>query len=109
MQGFKGFDKHLKCRDFQYEVGGEYSIDGDLEICERGFHFCDNPFDVFDYYPPMIGARYCIVEAIGTVIKSDDGDKCVTDKIKIVQEITLSELYRDGFNLLKAHSQTSGN
>ena len=114
MKGYKGFNKDLTCRDFKFEVGKTYEIDGELEICGNGFHFCENPFDVFNYYPPGVGTRYCIVEALGET--TTDGDKSATSKIKIVKEIDIKYLYDDAFALLdaigtsryKAHSQTSG-
>ena len=49
MKGFKGFNKDLKCRGFQYEVGKSYEEE-EAKICNRGFHFCENPHDVFNYY-----------------------------------------------------------
>ena len=52
MKGYKGFDKDLKCRDLQYEVGKETAVDGDIELCKRGIHFCENPHDIFSYYAP---------------------------------------------------------
>lgn len=58
--GFKGFDKDLKCRSFQYEIGKYYEQEGEVKCCEIGFHFCENPFDVFRYYSPS-DSRYCEV------------------------------------------------
>lgn len=49
MKGYKGFDKDLKCRDFQYEIGKTYETD-EAKLCEKGFHFCEAPFDVLNYY-----------------------------------------------------------
>lgn len=51
IKGYKGFNPDMTCRDFQYEVGKEYET-GEAKICEAGFHFCENPFDVWSYYPP---------------------------------------------------------
>lgn len=64
MKGYKGFDKDLKCSDFQYEVGKDYTTEGKIEACKNGFHFCENPMDVLGYYPPS-DSRYCIVESSG--------------------------------------------
>ena len=48
IKGYKGFDKDLRCREFQYEIGKEYSEDEAI-CCIKGFHFCENPMDVFEY------------------------------------------------------------
>lgn len=60
MKAYKGFNEELKCRDFQYEVGKEYE-ESKAELCGCGFHACQNPLDVFNYYPPAT-SRYCEVE-----------------------------------------------
>lgn len=75
MKAYKGFNKNLKCRDFQYEVGNTYEQEGGVEICEKGFHAIDgneSPLNVFDYYPPSSNGernRYCEVELEGNVKK----------------------------------------
>ena len=90
MIGYKGFDKDLKCKDFQYRVGETYKFDGEIEICERGFHFCDIPTAVFEFYVPA-DSRFALVEATGSI--ANDGEhKFCTDKIKIVTELTLAEM-----------------
>lgn len=66
IKGFKGFDKDLKCRGFQYEVGKEYEQKGKIVCCDNGFHFCEDPFDALDYYHPT-NSRYCEVEGEGEI------------------------------------------
>ena len=85
MKLFKGFDKNLKCRDFQYEIGGEYEEER-AELCEAGFHACKNPIDVFGYYPPS-DSRYCEVELDGLNSKTSEDSKRVGRRIKIGAEI----------------------
>lgn len=60
MKMYKGFDKDLKCRDFQYEIGKAYE-EPTSELCEKGFHACEYPLDVFKYYAPGKMSRYCEV------------------------------------------------
>lgn len=62
VKGYKGFDKNLKCRDFQYEIGKEYETER-AELCKEGFHFCENPHDVLSYYSAGEGNRFAVVEA----------------------------------------------
>lgn len=56
--GYKGFDKDLKCRDTQYEPNKEYQVSGEPELCAKGFHFCENPLDVLNFYPLKDGNRF---------------------------------------------------
>lgn len=91
--GYKGFDRDWKCRDFQYEVGKTYEIEGEPKLCERGFHFCTSPLAVFDYYAPT--NRFAIVEADENDVIYDPGAnsyKAVARRITIVKEITLDEI-----------------
>ena len=85
MKLYKGFDKNLKCRGFQYEIGKEYEEDS-AELCSSGFHACENPLDVFGYYPPA-DSRYCEVE-LEDVSEEVSGDsKRCGKRIKIGAEI----------------------
>lgn len=99
MKGYKAFRKDWTCRDFQYEIGKTYELpEGqELEICHRGFHFCENPIEVFGYYDNDADTRIAEVEALGDI--QQEGTKYCTNKIKIVKEFTreqLQELIFDG-------------
>lgn len=90
MRGYKAFNCDLTCRGFQYEIGETYTLDDpdSLEICKSGFHFCPNIASCYKYYDAKDTTRICEVEALGEIQESDEGDKMVTDKIKIIREIT---------------------
>ena len=93
MKGYKGFDKDLKCRDLQYEVGKEAAVDGDIELCKRGIHFCENPHDIFSYYAPGKNNRFAIVEAEGVSDeRNDDDSKRVCKRLTVKAEISVFEI-----------------
>ena len=98
-KAYKGFDKNLKCRGFQYEVGKEYKTNKKVVCCENGFHACTNPFDVLNYYNDFIDNRFCVVEQDGEL--QNNGDKTASSKIKIVAEIGISGLFKAGIEWLK--------
>ena len=99
IRGFKGFDKYLKCRGFQYEIGKDYEQEGEVKCCERGFHFCENPFDAFRYYSPS-DSRYCEVEGYGNADKANDDSKVATSNIHISAEIGLNGLIKAGVKFI---------
>ena len=99
MKGYKGFDKDLKCRDFQYEVGKDYTTEGKIEACKNGFHFCENPMDVLGYYPPS-DSRYCIIESSGQEDRDGGDSKVATSKIHISAEIGLKGLIEAGVKFI---------
>ena len=92
MFGYKGFNKGMTCRGFQYEVGQTYETKGESELCKSGFHFCPKMADVFDYYDRN-DCRFTEVEALGQVIKGNN--KCVTDRLRIVRELTREEVFKE--------------
>ena len=95
---YKGFNGDLSCRDFMYEVGKEYHLDNDndINVCCNGFHACQNPLDVFVYYPMSSYTRYAMVMLWGDVDFANDGKKiCATD-IMIVKEIGIDEMVTVG-------------
>ena len=90
---YKGFNSKLQCRGFQYEIGKEYELSkGEKpEACSSGFHACPNPADLFGFYAPNDGNRYCEVELSGYVDDSES-DKLAASKIKIIREVSLNEI-----------------
>ena len=97
MKCYKGFDKDLKCRGFQYEIGKEYEENA-ADICHKGFHACENPMDVFGYYNPA-DSRYCEVD-LDTNEQTEEDSKRVGKKIKIETEIGLSGLIQAGVKFI---------
>lgn len=71
---YKGFDKNMQCRGFQYEVGKEYEMDGEIKCCNRGFHACKSPMEVWDYYD-ILNSRYAEVEQSAKIGSSGDSAK----------------------------------
>jgi hypothetical protein len=86
---YKGFDKNFKCRGFQYEVGKTYIHEGEITLCKAGFHYCEDPLDIFKHYSPQWGARYCLVTPGGTIKHDLVNNKSVASKITIEQEVSL--------------------
>ena len=83
---YKGFDKDLKCRGFQYEIGNEYE-EKKASACNCGFHACEMPIEVLGYYEPGKQSRYCEVEQSGDLSRHSDDSKVASTKIKIGAEI----------------------
>ena len=108
-KSYKGFDKDLKCRDFQYEIGKEYEMDGPIKACERGFHACEAPLDVFSYYPPST-SRFCEVKQGGELSRDDVDTKVASSKIKIGAEIGIPGLVKAQIEWIKkqTHEEKGG-
>ena len=97
---YKGFDKDFKCRDFQYEVGKTYEMDGNIKCCGRGFHACESPMEVFDHYD-MLSSRFAEVEQSGKIDKKDGSTKTCSSRIKIKAELKLADIINLGVEWLK--------
>mgnify|MGYP006928848939 CR=1 FL=1 len=94
MKMYKGFDKDLKCRGFQYEIGKTYE-EHTAELCEKGFHACEYPLDVFGYYAPGDMSRYCEVDLdeVSDKKSSEDSKRC-GKKIAVKAEIGIAGLVK---------------
>ena len=99
IKGYKGFDKNMKCRNFQYETGKDYQHDGKISCCNSGFHFCTNPFDVLAYYAPS-SSRFCEVEGSGEIAKDENDTKVSVSNLHVGFEIGLNGLINAGVKFI---------
>jgi len=87
IKGVKGFDKNMQCQGFQYAEGKSYET-AKAKCCETGFHFCENPLDVFSYYAPGESVFHA-VEGSGESDRRGDDSKVACTKIKIGAKIDI--------------------
>ena len=110
IKGYKGFNPDLTCRYFKYEVGKEYQTD-EAKTCKSGFHFCENPFNVWAYYPPCNEKgqlnRFCEVEGSGDIDNSHS-DKIACSHIKVNAEIGLQGIINAGVKFIMDKVSRSG-
>ena len=99
VKGFKGFDKNLKCRGYQFEIGKTFIHNGKVKACSSGFHFCENPIDVLHYYNAG-NSRFCEVEGSGDVSKDSSDSKVAVSELHISAEITLGTLVKMGIKFI---------
>ena len=96
MKAYKGFDKNMKCNDFQYEEGKTYEHDGEVKVCQSGFHACTNPLDVLVYYPAYDDSIYREVECEGDIQTHSGDSKIACSQITVGAEIGLMNLIKLG-------------
>ena len=99
MKAYKGFNKDMTCRGFQYEIGKTYETD-EADLCNSGFHACENPLDCFKYYSPA-KSKYCAVEIEDNGQRHTDDSKVVGKKIKIVAELSVAQICKIHFDYVK--------
>ncbi len=109
MKGFKAFKRDMTCNGFQYEENKEFKFDGEPKICKQGFHFCEDPLDVLNYYD-LTDSEFAEVEATGKIKKNDDDSKRVTNKIKIGAKLGLAGFVKASVNFMieRAPKASSG-
>jgi len=108
--GFKGFNKEMKCRNFQFEEGKTYKHDGPVKVCASGFHFCENPIDIFNYYSPG-DSVFNSVSGSGEISRHGDDSKISCSEITIGASISLHDFITSGIKFLfsrKYEEKSSG-
>ena len=100
IHSYKGFDKDLKCLGFAYEIGKDYEQGGKIKCCNNGFHACEFPLDVFNYYVPGENSRYCTVTQSGVTDKEECDSKVASSKIHIESEIGLDGIIKAGVKFI---------
>ena len=105
MKVYKGTDKNLQCRGFQYEVGKEY-VEDKADLCHAGFHGCERPLDVFSYYCPA-SSRYFEAELDDVSDQRESDSKVCGKRIKIGAEIGIPDLIEAQIEYVNTHA-TSG-
>lgn len=100
IKSYKAFDKNMQCRGFQYEIGKEYEMDGEIKCCERGFHACKSPMEVWDHYD-MLNSRFAEVELSGKIDGEGNSTKVCSSHIKIKAELKLADIIKVGVEWLK--------
>ena len=100
MKAYKGFNKDMTCRGFQYEIGKAYETDA-ADLCRIGFHACENPLDCFSHYAPG-NSRYCEVEIEDNGQRSSEDSKVVGKKIKIGAELSTEQICKLHFEYVRS-------
>ena len=100
IKSYKAFDENMRCRGFQYEVGKEYDMNGDIECCKCGFHACESPMELWDYYD-MLTSRFAEVEQSGKISAEGRTTKVCSSHIKIKAELKLADIINIGVEWLK--------
>ncbi len=107
IKSYKGFDQNWKCRDFQYTLGGEYEHSGEIKACNAGFHACEYPLDVFNYYPPA-SSRFAEVEQSGELSREEGDSKIASSKIRVKIQLSFGDLIKAAIDYTFSRSKPEG-
>ena len=108
MKAYKGFDKNMRCRGYQFAEGETYEHEGDVNLCESGFHACEDPVDCLLYYNPCTSV-YHEVELEGVSDERGDDTKIVCKKIRIGARIGIAEMVKASVDLTFAACRDTEN
>ena len=104
---YKGTDKDMKCRGFQFDLGKEY-VEEEAELCEKGFHGCEYPLDVFAYYNPA-DSRFFEADLDGVTDEAKGDSKRAGTKIKLRAEIGIAGIAKAAVEYIKRKAESSDN
>ncbi|HHK0256329.1 TPA: hypothetical protein ACQQH0_006299 [Pseudomonas aeruginosa] len=103
---YKGFKQDLTCRGYQFEIGGTYKHEGEVEACASGFHSCEYPLDVFGYYAPS-ESRFAIVKASGQLSRHGDDSKIASATLVVEAEISMPTMISRAIDWIMARLDSS--
>ncbi|OWJ36774.1 DUF7666 domain-containing protein, partial [Pseudomonas aeruginosa] len=103
---YKGFKQDLTCRGYQFEIGGTYKHEGEVEACASGFHSCEYPLDVFGYYAPG-ESRFAIVKASGQLSRHGDDSKIASATLVVEAEISMPTMISRAIDWIMARLDSS--
>ena len=104
---YKGTDKDMKCRGFQFDLGKDY-VEEEAELCVKGFHGCEYPLDVFPYYSPA-NSRFFEADLDGVTDEEEDDSKRAGTKIKLRAEIGIAGIVKAAVEYIKEKAESSKN
>ena len=104
---YKGTDKDMKCRGFQFELGKEY-VEEEAKLCNKGFHGCEYPLDVFSYYNPA-DSRFFVADLDGVTDEEEEDSKRAGTKIKLRAEIGIAGIAKAAVEYIKEKAESSKN
>ena len=107
MKVYKGTDKNMQCREFQYELGKTVKDDGAVRCGNKGFHSCEAPLDVLRYYPMRDGNRYFAAEADGVIDRAKNEDsKIASSELTLKTEISVKDLIKAHFEFTRKKAES---
>ena len=101
MKAYKGFNQDMTCRGFQFEEGKEYHEEK-AELCESGFHACENPLDTFSYYAPGSSVFHEVELDEVSDERNDDDTKICAKTIRVGARLDVAGLCKAHFEYVSA-------
>jgi hypothetical protein len=108
IRAFKAFDRNMQCLGYQFEVGKTYHHEGEVKACKAGFHSCEYPLDVFNYYAPA-DSVFAEVEAFGEISKRVDNTMFASESLTVKSEIGLHGLIQAAIEYTISRAKQGGN